>query len=318
MEKELLEEKTQTYGSEYDVADDVAGIKVVFVNVYMIGKQGEGNPWVLVDAAIPNSASRIIKEAETRFGKDNPPQAIVLTHGHFDHTGALEDLLKAWGNIPVYAHPLEMPFLTGKSHYPPPDPTAGNGAMAALSFLFPIRPLDISGQVKPIPHDGFIEELPDWRFIHTPGHAPGHVSLFRDKDKVLIAGDAFVTTNQNSVFSVATQKLELHGPPSYFTCDWRAAKKSVRRLAQLKPSAVGTGHGKALRGKEWRSQLQELSDNFDTRALPGSSRYINHPAHTDENGIVSMPTPISYWVAKGLAIGAVAGLTLFAWNRLRK
>lgn len=317
MEQELIEKQSLKMSSEYDVAEDVAGLKFAFVNIYMIGKQEEGSPWVLVDAAIPNSADRIIKEAAARFGKDNPPQAIVLTHGHFDHRGSLEDLLKAW-NVPVYAHPLEMPFLTGKSHYPPPDPTAGNGAMSAFSFLFPTSPLNLKDKVKPIPHNGFIDELPDWRFIHTPGHSPGHVSLFRDKDKVLIAGDAFVTTDQSSAISVMTQKLTLHGPPTYFTCDWRAAKKSVRKLAELKPSAVGTGHGKALHGKEWRVKIQELSDEFDTRALPWRSRYINNPAHTDENGIVSMPKPVSYWVAKGLLYGAAAGLAFFAWNKSRK
>ena len=40
--------------------------------------------------------------------------------------------------------------------------------------------------------------MPGWRWVHTPGHTAGHVSLFRDADRTLIAGDAFVTTKQES------------------------------------------------------------------------------------------------------------------------
>jgi hypothetical protein len=56
----------------------------------------------------------------------------MLTHGHFDHTGAIEDLLKTW-DVPVYAHRLEMPHLTAQKRYPPPDPSAGGGLMAFLA-----------------------------------------------------------------------------------------------------------------------------------------------------------------------------------------
>ena len=42
------------------------------------------------------------------------------------------------------------------------------------------------------PSDGSIPNMPGWQWIHTPGHSPGHISLFREKDRSLIAGDAFV------------------------------------------------------------------------------------------------------------------------------
>src|SRR5919107_1012291 len=60
------------------------------------------------------------------------PAAVVLTHGHFDHVGSLEALLEAW-DVPIYAHPLERPYLTGVSPYPPPDPLVGGGMMAFAS-----------------------------------------------------------------------------------------------------------------------------------------------------------------------------------------
>ncbi|MCY7353029.1 MAG: MBL fold metallo-hydrolase [Cytophagaceae bacterium] len=272
---------------------------------------------MLVDAGLYGSASRIRREAEARFGSFNPPQAIVLTHGHFDHVGALKDLLEIWGDVPVYAHALEMPYLTGKSHYPPPDPAIGGGAMGYLSFLFPIGSINLGDRVQVIPHDGFIPELPDFRVIHTPGHAPGHISLFRERDKVLIAGDAFATTNQSSVYAVMTQKKELHGPPTYFTCDWKAAKKSVKQLAKLRPSAVGTGHGVSIRGRALRDELQQLADAFEEQSVPPNGQYVKRAAKTGENGIVNIPTPVSYHVARLLTVGLLVGIGWYVWARNR-
>ena len=76
------------------------------------------------------------------------PQAIILTHGHFDHTGAVEELLKNW-DVPVYAHPREMPYLTGQIKYPPPDPGVGGGLMSFISPLYPRGPVDISDHRAP-------------------------------------------------------------------------------------------------------------------------------------------------------------------------
>src|ERR671919_701782 len=91
------------------------------------------------------------------------------------------------------------------------------------------------GRIRPLPVDGSIPAMPGWRWIHTPGHSPGHVSLFRDSDRTLIAGDAFVTTKQESAIAALTNRPEIHGPPAYFTPDWTASRRSVERLAALEP-----------------------------------------------------------------------------------
>ncbi|MFD2572004.1 MBL fold metallo-hydrolase [Spirosoma soli] len=298
--------------SPYDVTRDVHGIKTLFVNVFFIGEPGPGNPWVLVDAGLPGYTGQIKKKAEQLFGPNAKPDAIVLTHGHFDHTGSLKSLLKEW-DVPVYAHRLELPYLTGKSSYPPPDPAIGGGVMSYTSFIFPIGPDNYGDRIKAVDEGGTIPELPGWRVIHTPGHAPGHISLFRDQDRTLIAGDAFVTTNQNEASAVATQRQEFHGPPAYFTCDWEAARQSVQKLAMLSPRAAGTGHGVSVKGLELELGLSRLVHAFDELSIPSEGRYVKQPAVTDENGIVDMPSPTSYHVARAIGLGLVAGLLLYTF-----
>jgi len=107
-----------------------------------------------------------------------------------------------------------------------------------------------------------------WRWLHTPGHAPGHISLWNQSQRALVAGDAFITTRQESAYAVAVQKPEMHGPPQYFTPDWTAAEASVKQLAQLEPELVITGHGSAMQGEEMRSALHRLADDFQHIAVP--------------------------------------------------
>jgi glyoxylase-like metal-dependent hydrolase (beta-lactamase superfamily II) len=100
----LISPKSKTAHDYFRVTHGVWGMKILFVNVYMIEDFSSGN-WVLIDAGLKGTAAKIIKMAEGIFGKRKKPQAIILTHGHFDHVGALEDLLKIW-DVPVYAHHL--------------------------------------------------------------------------------------------------------------------------------------------------------------------------------------------------------------------
>ena len=89
------------------VADGIWMLRTTMVNVFFVGVD---DGWVLVDAGLPGSTSAMRHAATELFGLQ-PPRAIVLTHGHFDHVGALSGLLDAW-DVPVYAHPFELPHLT--------------------------------------------------------------------------------------------------------------------------------------------------------------------------------------------------------------
>jgi glyoxylase-like metal-dependent hydrolase (beta-lactamase superfamily II) len=290
------------------VVPGLSVLRDVFVNLYYAFPQDQPQgPWVLIDAGLPGSADKIKKQAEELFGPDNPPAAILLTHGHFDHVGALDGLLAAWPGVQVYAHRLELPFLTGKSSFPPPDPTVGGGMMAYMSFAYPKHAYDFGTRVEALPADGSVPGLPGWRWVHTPGHTFGHVSFFREHDKVLVAGDAFTTVKQESGSAVFTQKQEVHGPPAYFTPDWDAARESMALLARMEPEVAATGHGIPMHGTALRDQLADFVPQFDTLARPKVGRYAKTPARSDGGGVTSVPPPL---VQPWLKILAVAGLAL--------
>jgi glyoxylase-like metal-dependent hydrolase (beta-lactamase superfamily II) len=298
-----------------EIAPGVHYLPVVMANVYLVGQPG--GSWVLVDAGVRGTAWRIKQAAAETFGADSRPEAIILTHAHFDHVGALRALLDEW-NVPVYAHALEFPYLTGASHYPPPDPTVG-GFMAQLSRFFPTDPLDLGDRVHMLPSDGTVPGLPGWRSIHTPGHTVGHVSFFRDQDRTLIAGDAVITVDQDNPLLLMTQVRIIRRPPSYLTQDWNAARDSVRKLAELNANVLATGHGLPMSGPSVAEGLHRLADTFRP---PKHGRYVTEPVRTDETGAVSYippeslagPDPWPKYVA-GVAAGALLTGALLSRSR---
>lgn len=295
----------------FTVAPGVWGMRDVFVNFFMI-RNSDNDDWILIDTGLKWSAGKIIKMARYLFGENARPSAIVLTHAHFDHVGSLATLAEYW-DVPVYAHYLEIPYLTGKASYNPPDPTVGGGMMSYMSCVYPKSPVNIWNRVSALPTDGSIPGVTDWKYIHTPGHAPGHISLYRENDKVLIAGDAFVTTKQESALSVAFQTRVVSGPPKYFTYDWTAAEKSVIELAALQPKVAATGHGRPMRGETLRDGLLTLSQHFRRVAVPNKGRYIKEPAVPDANGFAYIPennlnTNTLAWQAAGVSALLVLAL----------
>ena len=260
-------------GKGREVAPDIYYYTNQIVNVIFIGTPGTGN-WAMIDAGMPSSGEELVAVAEARFGKGAKPAAILLTHGHFDHVGSIVHLIEAW-QVPVYAHPLEMPYLTGELDYPVPDASVEGGLLAKIAMLYPHKAINITAALSPLPADGSVPFLPGWQWIHVPGHAPGQVAYFREQGRVLIAADAFVTVRQDSLYKVLFQKEEVNGPPRYLTTDWAAARASVERLHALQPEVAITGHGTAMAGAELKEGLSRLVTEFDTVALPDYGRFVD-------------------------------------------
>lgn len=288
------------------------------VNAYFIGFPGE--EWVLVDTGMPFSAGQIRQAAENIYGLDARPKSIILTHGHFDHAGSVEELSRAW-DVPVYAHPREFPYLTGQSEYPPQDPTVG-GLGGQMSRAYTNKPYDVSERLEAFPQDGSLDDLPDWKWLHTPGHTPGHISLFREKDRVLIAGDAIITMDMHNPAGLMGKHNGLWGPPEYFTPDWVAALRSIDKLAGLRPKVLLTGHGQRLAHLGLELDLIQFADKYHP---PRHGRYIMEPARFDDQGRpISVPPPVNDPMVQVLAgigaglIGLVAAFGAFRLNQNRK
>ena len=281
------------------IATDVAWLPVSFANVYFIGQPG--GAWLLVDTGIAGRATDVIAAAEGRFGAGSRPEGILLTHGHFDHAGNAMELAEYW-DVPIYAHRLEWPYVTGRSPYPPTDPTIG-GAIGFLSRFMPSAAYDLARRIRPLT-DSVVPGLADWEWLATPGHSPGHVSFFRRSDRVLLAGDAFATMDMESWFGLATkvQKLSRAGAP--FNCDWDATVASVRALSTLRPNVVGCGHGVPISEGDAPGRLERFAARFRP---PRRGRYVRQAATTDEDGIVALPPapfdPVPFATAASL-IGA--------------
>lgn len=291
------------------VAADVARLPIIFVNAYLVG---EADGWVLVDSGLPGTAVRTRRAAEDRFGRNARPAAIVLTHGHFDHAGSALQLAHHW-DVPIYAHPLELPYLTGRSDYPPGDPTMG-GAIAQMSRLFPSSGYNFGDRVLALPADGSVPELPGWRWLHTPGHTPGHVSLFRNEDRFLLAGDAVTTMDLDSWAAQVTREPEIDRPPAPMTPDWQAAERSAQQLAALRPRVVAAGHGIPMAGDTVTAKMDAFVRHFP---VPRHGRYVGNPVVADETGVVRVPPPVPDPLPGRLALGAVAAGLLLAARRKR-
>ena len=285
-----------------ELARDVATVAMMMSNAYLVG---DAHSWVLVDSGTPGNEKKIKEAAEARFGPGAKPRAIVLTHGHFDHAGSSGPLAQMWG-VQIYAHRLEWPYLDGRSSYPPNDPTAP-GFFSAMSRLFPARTVHVGDRLQEIGNSLPELGMDQWEALATPGHTPGHVAFFRSSDGVLLAGDALTTMDLNSFLATVTKRKQVCGPPFPATTDWLQARRSVERLAALRPRVIAAGHGLPM--QDAADELAELAKHFP---IPEHGRYVSEAARADESGITYLPpAPVDALpkIAAGVAAGiAIAGL----------
>ncbi len=272
MINEMINGLSKLTSSSQEVLPDILLLHFTIVSACIVGDSKE---WVLVDTGLENSYDFIKESVKKRFEVESRPKAIILTHGHFDHVGSVIKLSEDW-DVPVFAHSLEMPYITGKEDYPTADSSVDEGLVAKMSPSFPHTSINIGYRAAALPQDGSVPGMKGWKWIHTPGHTRGHVSFFREEDRTLIAGDAFTTTKQESFISVLTQKEKIKGPPAYLTTDWDAARKSVELLAELKPHLAIPSHGMPMVGEELKRHLEYLVKNFNEISVPHQGRFVEN------------------------------------------
>jgi len=235
-------------------------------NVYFVRS---GATWSLIDTGSAECAPVVMGAARSLFGKDLGCVAILLTHDHPDHAGSAAALAGAWG-CDVWVHADELPLTAGdigaiRRYANPLDRRLILPAMRLIGRERTERIVSragLKGIARPLDAAAGVPGLPDWEAVHTPGHTPGHVVLFRPGDRVLVSGDALLTINLNSMVSVMRRKQQIAGPPWYVTWDMRAAKASIARLALLEPRTVSGGHGRPISGSDTPRRLAAFADRM--------------------------------------------------------
>ena len=204
------------------LADDVWQLPLLpmhGLNVYLIDD-------VVVDAGLPGSKEQLLAALDGRTLR-----AHVLTHAHPDHEWASAALCEA----------RSIPLWCGAR-----DRAAAEHAAFAAPLAGPRRRLfqvaeRLSGdgyRVARTLREG--DEIGGFRVLETPGHTPGHISLWREDDGVLILGD--VASHRNPL----SLSLGLREPSRLFTVDPEENRRSIAKVAALAPRLVCFGHGPPL------------------------------------------------------------------------
>lgn len=190
------------------------------INVYLVGD-------VLVDAATRQAKRRIFRQLSGR-----KLAAHALTHVHPDHQGSSHAVCERYG-VPLWCGERDAPAMETPGGVTGPEAPRWLKRVQERWWVGPPH------RVDRVLREG--DEVAGFTVLDTPGHTPGHISLWRESDRVLILGD--VLNNMNLITAVPG----LHEPPPMFTPDVASNRASIRKLAELRPTLVCFGHGPPLR-----------------------------------------------------------------------
>jgi len=182
---------------------------------------------VLIDAGAKFDGRKILGQLK---GRDL--RAHALTHAHSDHQGASKRVCETLG-VPYWVPELDVPAAEDSRLILERQPDAAINRLFFKLFAGPGHPVDRALK------EG--DEVAGFQVLDTPGHSAGHVSYWRESDRVLICGDVFANMD------TTTGIPGLREPKTYFTPDPAANRRSAKRLGRLEPSLVLFGHGAPLR-----------------------------------------------------------------------
>ena len=188
----------------------------------------EENGTTLVDAGLPDQKEAIgAALVEAGIGVSDL-RRIIFTHQDLDHVGSGAALVRQSG-ARVLAHPADEPYIDGSLRPLKPTPEMLEQRPHMRKVIARLEPVGVDEQVG---NDTRLDLVGGTQVVFTPGHTPGHISLYLEGSKVLVAGDALTADGGH-----------LNGPNPWATLDMRTATRSVKRLADLDIDTIVCYHG---------------------------------------------------------------------------
>lgn len=193
---------------------------------------------VLCDAGLPGQIADLSAQLGLHGFAVGDVTKVVISHHDHDHVGSLAEIKRANPDIEVIAHALEAPFVAGErrslrlqqaeAHMRGLSGEPLESGMRFCAYLASVEPCGVDTLVEA--HGS--EIVPGLTTWNAPGHTPGHVSLFLEEQRVVIAGDAL---------AVMDGRLGLANPQ--FTLDLDRAHDSASAILAANPRRIVCYHG---------------------------------------------------------------------------
>ena len=188
----------------------------------------EDNGTTLVDAGLPDQTEAIgAALVEAGIGVRNLGR-IIFTHQDLDHVGSGAALVRQSG-ARVLAHSADAPYIEGRLRPLKPSPEMLEQRPQMRKVLERLEPVAVDEHAE---NGTRLALAGGTRVVFTPGHTPGHISLYLEGSKILIAGDA-----------LTAEGGYLNGPNPWATLDMSTAIRSTQRLADLDIDTIVCYHG---------------------------------------------------------------------------
>jgi glyoxylase-like metal-dependent hydrolase (beta-lactamase superfamily II) len=219
------------------------------LNLTLIVDEQNGN--TLVDAGLPDQMEAISAAlVEAGIGVRDL-RRIIFTHQDLDHVGSGAALVRQSG-ARVLAHPADVPYVEGSRRPLKPSPAMLDQRPQMRKVLERLEPVGVDERIE---NGTRLDLAGGTKVISTAGHTPGHISLYLERSKVLIAGDA-----------LTAEKGSLNGPNPSMTLEMSTAIQSIRSLADLEIDTIVCYHGGVVSedaNGQLRRVIQEASRDRD-------------------------------------------------------
>jgi len=193
-------------------------------NAYLV-ETDEG--LLVVDTGLPGNAGRIVTFVRGLGHEPTDVHTIALTHSDPDHVGSVARLKELTG-AKVAIHADDAAVLAGRAQGKKPKGALGV-AFSVMSRFMPVEPVEADQILR----EG--DTVSGFRVMHTPGHSPGSITLYRD-DGVVFSGDALRSDSEGHI----------HPPRGVVSPEYTQALASADKIAALEYRMLLAGHGEPV------------------------------------------------------------------------